>query len=78
MLSLSTNMIDTIVGLNGMQNLKILSLARNNIKSLSGLVSMVFSWNINGNGNIMSLGNARRYTGTVVDQLQHNRKNERY
>lgn len=31
-------MIETIVGLNGMRNLTILSLARNNIKSLAGIV----------------------------------------
>lgn len=36
-LSLSTNCIEKIANLNGLKNLKILSLARNNIKSLTGL-----------------------------------------
>nr|XP_024219776.1 dynein light chain 1, axonemal-like [Halyomorpha halys] len=36
-LSLSTNMIEKISGLSGLRNLKILSLARNYIKSFSGL-----------------------------------------
>ncbi|KAL4238935.1 Dynein light chain 1 [Mactra antiquata] len=36
-LSLSTNTIEKIANLNGLKNLKILSLARNNIKSLTGL-----------------------------------------
>lgn len=36
-LSLSTNMIDKIAGLNSLKNLKILSLGRNYIKSLAGL-----------------------------------------
>ncbi|XP_055361496.1 dynein axonemal light chain 1 isoform X2 [Betta splendens] len=36
-LSLSTNCIEKISNLNGLKNLKILSLGRNNIKSLSGL-----------------------------------------
>merc|ERR1719446_1478048 len=36
-LSLSTNQIDKIANLNGFKNLKILSLGRNNIKSLAGL-----------------------------------------
>ncbi|ESN99037.1 hypothetical protein HELRODRAFT_66873 [Helobdella robusta] len=36
-LSLSTNAIDKISNLNGMKNLKILSLGRNNIKGLSGI-----------------------------------------
>eukprot|EP00056_Hartaetosiga_gracilis_P012342 m.196552 g.196552 ORF g.196552 m.196552 type:complete len:180 (+) comp13676_c0_seq14:126-665(+) len=36
-LSLSTNCIEKIANLNGFSNLKILSLGRNNIKSLSGL-----------------------------------------
>lgn len=36
-LSLSTNMIEKIEGLNQLKNLKILSLSRNYIKSLSGL-----------------------------------------
>jgi dynein light chain 1, axonemal len=39
-LSLSTNMIDKISGLSSMRNLTILSLARNNIKSLSGLETL--------------------------------------
>lgn len=38
-LSLSTNMVDKITGLNGMRNLKILSIGRNYIKTISGLVS---------------------------------------
>lgn len=38
-LSLSTNMIEKITGLNGMKNLRILSLGRNYIKSFNGLVS---------------------------------------
>lgn len=37
-LSLSTNMVDKITGLNGMRNLKILSIGRNYIKTISGLV----------------------------------------
>eukprot|EP00051_Salpingoeca_urceolata_P010014 m.122098 g.122098 ORF g.122098 m.122098 type:complete len:189 (+) comp16548_c0_seq2:66-632(+) len=37
MLSLSTNCIDKIANLNGFKNLRVLSLARNNLKSLSGL-----------------------------------------
>ncbi|XP_062551896.1 dynein axonemal light chain 1-like [Armigeres subalbatus] len=36
-LSISSNMIDKIVGLNGMKNLRILSLGRNNIRALTGL-----------------------------------------
>lgn len=36
-LSLSTNMIEKIAGLNQLNNLKILSLGRNNIKNLTGL-----------------------------------------
>jgi len=36
-LSLSTNCIDRIANLNGLKNLKVLSLGRNNIKSLAGL-----------------------------------------
>ncbi|KAJ8309179.1 hypothetical protein KUTeg_014053 [Tegillarca granosa] len=37
MLSLSTNCIEKIANLNGLKHLKILSLGRNNIKSLTGL-----------------------------------------
>ncbi|XP_063546142.1 dynein axonemal light chain 1-like [Cydia strobilella] len=36
-LSLSSNMIDKIAGIAGMKSLKILSLGRNNIKSLAGI-----------------------------------------
>nr|XP_006811598.1 PREDICTED: dynein light chain 1, axonemal-like [Saccoglossus kowalevskii] len=36
-LSLSTNSIEKIANLNGLKNLKILSLGRNNIKSFNGL-----------------------------------------
>ncbi|XP_052866935.1 dynein axonemal light chain 1-like [Anopheles cruzii] len=36
-LSLSSNMVEKISGLNGMKNLRILSLGRNYIKSLSGI-----------------------------------------
>lgn len=36
---MSTNMVDKITGLNGMRNLKILSIGRNYIKTISGLVS---------------------------------------
>ncbi|XP_008310688.1 dynein axonemal light chain 1 isoform X2 [Cynoglossus semilaevis] len=36
-LSLSTNCIEKITNLNGLKNLRILSLGRNNIKALSGL-----------------------------------------
>ncbi|KAI5747738.1 dynein light chain 1, axonemal isoform X2 [Diaphorina citri] len=36
-LSLSTNMIEKINGLSGLKKLKVLSLARNNIKSFAGL-----------------------------------------
>ncbi|KAL7291927.1 hypothetical protein TKK_0014477 [Trichogramma kaykai] len=36
-LSLSTNQIDRITGINSLKNLKILSLGRNNIKTFSGL-----------------------------------------
>ncbi|XP_014219068.1 dynein light chain 1, axonemal-like [Copidosoma floridanum] len=36
-LSLSTNMIEKISGINALKNLKILSLSRNNIKTFSGL-----------------------------------------
>ncbi|CAF5120725.1 unnamed protein product [Rotaria magnacalcarata] len=38
-LSLSTNLIEKIANLNGLKNLKILSLGRNLIKNLVGLVS---------------------------------------
>lgn len=38
-LSLSSNMIEKITGIGNLKNLKILSLARNNIKSLNGIVS---------------------------------------
>ncbi|XP_059612180.1 dynein axonemal light chain 1-like [Phlebotomus argentipes] len=37
MLSLSTNCIEKVAGLQGMKNLRILSLGRNNISSLAGL-----------------------------------------
>lgn len=37
-LSLSTNYIEKIINLSALSNLKILSLARNNLKSLSGIV----------------------------------------
>merc|ERR1712140_77767 len=36
-LQLSTNCIEKIANLNGLKNLKILSLGRNNIKALTGL-----------------------------------------
>merc|ERR1712141_366062 len=36
-LQLSTNAIEKIANLNGLKNIKILSLGRNNIKSLTGL-----------------------------------------
>ncbi|XP_055594431.1 dynein axonemal light chain 1-like [Uranotaenia lowii] len=36
-LSLSSNMIDKIIGIAGMKSLRILSLARNNLKSLAGI-----------------------------------------
>ncbi|XP_037700987.1 dynein light chain 1, axonemal-like [Choloepus didactylus] len=36
-LSLSTNCIEKIANLNGLKNLRILSLGRNNIKNLNGL-----------------------------------------
>jgi len=36
-LALSTNMIDKITNLNALKNLKVLSLGRNNIKSLAGI-----------------------------------------
>ena len=36
-LSISTNMIERIANLNGLKNLKILSLGRNCIKNLTGL-----------------------------------------
>lgn len=52
-LSLSTNAIEKIANLNGLKNLKILSLARNNIKSLNGLEAVAdkleelwFSYNL--------------------------------
>lgn len=35
---MSTNMLDKITGLNGMRHLKILSIGRNYIKTISGLV----------------------------------------
>lgn len=41
-LSMSTNMIEKITGLNGMKNLRVLSLGRNYIKSFTGLVSNDF------------------------------------
>lgn len=40
-LSLSKNMIEKISHLQGLPNLKVLSLAQNKIKSLSGLVSNI-------------------------------------
>lgn len=39
-LSLSSNMIEKISGLSSMKNLKILSLARNNLKAINGIVSV--------------------------------------
>ncbi|XP_062503741.1 dynein axonemal light chain 1-like [Corticium candelabrum] len=39
-LSLSTNMIEKITNLNGLKNLRILSMGRNNIKSFAGLESV--------------------------------------
>jgi len=48
-LSLSSNKIEKIGGINGLKNLKILSLARNNLKNLAGIVSFAKSdWNFNG------------------------------
>jgi dynein light chain 1, axonemal len=38
-LSLSTNMVDKVYGIQGMKNLKILSVSRNYIKTIAGLVS---------------------------------------
>lgn len=38
-ISLSTNMIEKIFGLSGMKSLRVLSLSRNYIKNISGLVS---------------------------------------
>lgn len=38
-LSLSTNMIEKIAGIGSLKNLRILSLARNNIKALNGIVN---------------------------------------
>lgn len=40
-LSISTNMVDKIYGISGMKNLRILSLGRNYIKQISGLVSIL-------------------------------------
>ena len=40
-LSMSTNMIDKIYGLNGMKSLRILSAGRNYIKTISGLVRIL-------------------------------------
>jgi dynein light chain 1 len=39
-LSLSTNMIEKIAGISSLKNLRILSLGRNYIKSLAGLVQI--------------------------------------
>ncbi|XP_034666910.1 dynein light chain 1, axonemal [Drosophila subobscura] len=39
-LSLSSNMIEKISGISGMKNLRVLSLARNNLKSISGIESL--------------------------------------
>ncbi|EDV58072.1 dynein light chain 1, axonemal [Drosophila erecta] len=36
-LSLSSNMIEKITGISGMKNLRVLSLARNNLKTLNGI-----------------------------------------
>lgn len=44
-LSLSSNSIEKIANLNGLKNLKILSLGRNNIKSLNGVVNIIHSRN---------------------------------
>ena len=44
-LSLSSNSIEKIANLNGLKNLKILSLGRNNIKSLNGVVNMIYMLN---------------------------------
>lgn len=40
---MSTNMIDKIAGIAGMRSLKILSLGRNYIKSLAGIVSIYYA-----------------------------------
>uniref|UniRef100_A0A8C0G690 Dynein light chain 1, axonemal n=1 Tax=Chelonoidis abingdonii TaxID=106734 RepID=A0A8C0G690_CHEAB len=43
-LSLSTNCIEKIANLNGLKNLRILSLGRNNIKNLNGLRTLRHGW----------------------------------
>lgn len=41
-LSLSSNMIEKITGIGNMKNLRVLSLARNNLKTINGIVRSKF------------------------------------
>lgn len=74
MLSLSSNMIDRIVGVASMTNLKVLSLARNHIKSLNGidgvkdtLEQLWISYN-----NIEKLAQLESFTKLSVLYISHN------
>lgn len=73
-LSLSTNMIDRIVGIGTLNNLKILSLSRNNIKTLNGLEALSDSleqlW-ISYN-SIEKLGPLESFTKLNVLYIGHN------
>lgn len=66
---MSTNMIDKITGLNGMRNLKILSIGRNYIKTISGLVSKKRR-NFETESSLVSLGMRCRHSRGAVDELQ--------
>lgn len=63
-------MVDKITGLNGMRNLKILSIGRNYIKTISGLASKQTSTLENASVMIAFVGVRRRYARRVMDELQ--------
>lgn len=93
-LSLSTNMIEKIANLNGLskhsvrihhrspprplEHLKILSLGRNLIKNLVGLVSTIVSKIAERPFRTRLLGSCWRHTGRAVDFVQSNREVERH
>uniref|UniRef100_A0A2K6TGJ1 Dynein axonemal light chain 1 n=1 Tax=Saimiri boliviensis boliviensis TaxID=39432 RepID=A0A2K6TGJ1_SAIBB len=60
-LSLSTNCIEKIANLNGLKNLRILSLGRNNIKNLNGLVGCYLS--------LFYLFNLHTYMNNFLDKF---------
>ncbi|XP_068629031.1 dynein axonemal light chain 1-like [Battus philenor] len=86
-LSLSSNMIDKIAGIAGMRNLKILSLGRNNIKSLAGIETVAdtleelwFSYNpmdkLRGVGTLKNLRVFYMANNMVKEWVEFNRLQE--